>query len=1178
MAQRTEFGVVIIGAGIGGLGMGMTFKRKLGFDDFVIFERDCDVGGTWRANTYPGCSSDVMIHGYCYSNVLKPDWTKSRGGQAEILSYLMDVAEKYDLRRHCVFDTSVTKAEWDQHASLWRISATTKGRTSQVTAKILVSATGILVEPNVPDIPGAAEFKGPRFHSARYRHDVDLRGKKVAVIGNGCSAAQIIPAISEDPDVEVVEYCRTPMWYVQGAHIPYSSFWKWVYANIPFIMWLHRIRTQTMHELGWFIVGFRSEFMREWTRKSMMRYIRAKVPKEYADRMIPDYAPGCRRIIFDNEYLSSLHRPNVTPVFKGVRRIAEGGIIDDDGVHRPCDIIIYATGFVTDRFPIHIQGKSGQPLGDFFEEQGGPLAYLGTTVPDFPNFMLVQGPNTTTGHASVIISEECQFNYAMELFKPILKGELDSVEPTQDATSRYNKWLSARLSTSVFTLCTSWYRAGGTGKVFSNFPGPLTLFWWLTLSPRWSDYEVQGVHKGVWVQKRRMSGILRRLAFLTALTGASVMAHVAGIMRLGSAEGVWASVKALISPIIPSRKAGSEIQIQVPLRSSALANPWLPPTGRLRYTVLNLPRSLFVPNPGSVLRRSVGRKRRPKTCKQSIGPLDMAHRTDYGVVIIGAGIGGIGMGMTLKRKLGYEDFVIFERDSDFGGTWRANTYPGCASDIRIHGYSYSNVLKPDWQKTHGSQPEILEYLVGVAEKFGLRPHCVFNTSVTNAEWDQAASIWRINTTNTKGEILTVRAKVLVSAMGVLVDPSIPDVPGMDRFKGPIFHSARYRHDVDLRGKNVAVVGNGCSGAQIVTAISKDTTIDVTQYCRSPMWYMPGGHMPYSSFWKWVYATIPFTLRFHRIRTQLTHDSRWFRVGFRNPSTRAGVEKRMTAYIEQKAPKEHVNKMIPNYPPGCRRMIVDNGYLASLSRPNVTPVFSGVAEVTETGIIGEDGVHRPCDVIILATGFLVDKYPFAIRGRSGKHLDDYFVEQGGPTAYLGSTIPDFPNFMLVQGPNTSTGHASAIFTEECQFNYAVQLFKPVLRGELDAVEPTPAATTRYNEWLYSRLSTSVFTECTSWYRAGGNGKIISNFPGPLALFWWLTLSPRWSDYNVRGSRKTMWIFKRRTASLLRGLGYLLAITGVPIAAQAAGIVDVAPLGRAWMGMHSLLLNWMQSVQV
>ncbi|KZV71882.1 FAD/NAD-P-binding domain-containing protein [Peniophora sp. CONT] len=548
----------------------------------------------------------------------------------------------------------------------------------------------------------------------------------------------------------------------------------------------------------------------------------------------------------------------------------------------------------------------------------------------------------------------------------------------------------------------------------------------------------------------------------------------------------------------------------------------------------------------------------------------MAYRTDFGIAIVGAGIGGLGMGMTLKRQLGFDDFVIYERDSDIGGTWSANTYPGCASDVRIHGYCYSNILKPDWEKSRGSQPEILSYLLDVTEKYDLRTHCVFNTSVSKAQWDDLTSVWRITITNGKGEVSFISAKVLVSAMGVLVEPNVPAFPGVNDFKGPTFHSARYRHDVDLHGKQIAVVGNGCTAAQLVPSISEDPTVNVTQYCRTPMWYVPGPHIPYSSFWKRVYATVPFAMRLHRIRSQTIHDLGWFLIGYRLPFMSAKAQKSLTRYIMAMAPKEYASKMTPDYAPGCRRIILDNDYLSSLHRPNITPVFHGVGSIAEDGIIGEDGVHRPCDVIIYATGFVVDKYRTEIRGRSGKSLDDFFEEQGGPTAYLGTTVPDFPNFMLVQGPNTTTGHASVIFSEECQFNYAIQLFKPILRGELESVAPTDGATTRYNDWLQARISSSVWTQCSSWYRAGGTGKIFSNFPGPLVLFWWLTLTPRWSDYDVRGRRKDAWKRKRNMISILRGMCFLVAVAGLPLAlqAQAAGIINIAPLGRALTGMRNL----------
>ncbi|TFY82785.1 hypothetical protein EWM64_g1230 [Hericium alpestre] len=498
--------IAIIGSGFGGLGFAIWLKRHWNFEDFVILEKASEVGGTWR-----GCSSDVPIHWYSLSTDLKPDWRASHGFQSEIHDYLLDLTSKYSLREHCVFNTLVLSADWDKTIESWRI--VTKdlktGETKETIAKILISAAGILHTPYTPYIPGAEEYNGISFHSAQWRHDVDLHGKRVAVLGNGCSATQFVPIIAQDSSTQITQFCRTPMWYVGREKPPYSESSKWIFAHIPFIMRIHRYMIAARYELTWLFIFFWKGKLGDYLRKAYSKYMRDTAPVEYADKLIPSYPPGCKRFILDTGYLTALHQPNLTPNFDGVDKITADGIVTKKGEHLPFDVIIYATGFKTDGWYYDLRGRTGQTLDEYFDAHGGPTAYLGSTIPGFPNFFTIAGPNTTTGHASVVFSEEVQFDYALQLYEPIISGVLSTIEPTVSATDAYNHMIDRRLSASVWSNCTSWYRTGATGRIFATFPGPLSMYWWYMRRPNWQHYQVQGGSKKFWEMKRRLAGVLR---------------------------------------------------------------------------------------------------------------------------------------------------------------------------------------------------------------------------------------------------------------------------------------------------------------------------------------------------------------------------------------------------------------------------------------------------------------------------------------------------------------------------------------------------------------------------------------------------------------------------------------------------------------------------------------------
>jgi len=495
--------VVIIGAGVGGLMAAFGLKRKLGLDDIVIYERGADVGGTWNGNTYPGAASDTLIHFYSLSYAPNPDWSRMQGSHKEIQAYWRGLAHKFDVHRRIRFNRDVVSAEWDAERSVWTVVTQNnagvgngEAKRDVVTARVLISAVGILDIPRKPQIPGIDTFKGTLFHSREWRGDVQLSGKKVAVIGNGASATQFVPIITQDPTTEVTSFVRTPAWYVSSAQSQYSGLAKWAFRWIPLVMWLHRMSIFCMFELWYlFLFSNKTRFMRGWVNKKFIAYIKRHAPKEYQDKLIPKYEIGCKRVVFDTQYLDSLHRPNHNLNWDGIAQITGNGIKTKTGEQLSFDVIITATGFVADKFPIPIRGANGLTVQEYYDAEGYPKAYKGTSVPGFPNMFLMAGPNTTTGHTSVTLFEEIQTEYIATLVRPLFhkRNPVASVDVTPAATEKYNTWLHGRLAHSVHTGCVSWYRTGsGAGKISSIFPGPATMFWWVMRRVRLGDYVAKG--------------------------------------------------------------------------------------------------------------------------------------------------------------------------------------------------------------------------------------------------------------------------------------------------------------------------------------------------------------------------------------------------------------------------------------------------------------------------------------------------------------------------------------------------------------------------------------------------------------------------------------------------------------------------------------------------------------
>jgi cation diffusion facilitator CzcD-associated flavoprotein CzcO len=444
---------------------------------------------------------------------------------------------------------------------------------------------------------------------------------------------------------------------------------------------------------------------------------------------------------------------------------------------------------------------------------------------------------------------------------------------------------------------------------------------------------------------------------------------------------------------------------------------------------------------------------------------------DTTVAIIGSGFSGIGLAIRLRQD-GVEDFVVLERNEGVGGTWWANTYPGCACDVPSHLYSFSFAPNPNWSRTYSAQPEIREYLRRVVDDFGVAPHIRLGCEVRSATWDE--DHWEIETSQGP-----VRAQVLVSGAGPLVEPRIPDFPGLERFEGPAFHSARWDHSVSLRGKRVAAIGTGASAIQFVPSIASDVErLHVFQ--RTPPWVMPHSSRPITRVEKRLYKTFPPLQRL--VRGGIYAARELLVLGFvKNPRAMPLLERVSRKHMAKSLPPRLQAKATPDYTIGCKRILPSNHWYPALARDNVELVTDAIAEIRERSVVTSDGVEREVDAIVFGTGFHVVDMPVGklVRGRGGKALAD--VWDGSPRAHLGCTVAGFPNLFILLGPNTGLGHSSMVYMIESQLAYVVGALREMRSRGARTVEVREEAVERFNAEVQARMKRTVWsTGCQSWY--------------------------------------------------------------------------------------------------
>ena len=457
------------------------------------------------------------------------------------------------------------------------------------------------------------------------------------------------------------------------------------------------------------------------------------------------------------------------------------------------------------------------------------------------------------------------------------------------------------------------------------------------------------------------------------------------------------------------------------------------------------------------------------------------------VTIIGAGFGGICMGIKLRRA--GIPFAIVEKGDRIGGVWRDNTYPGAACDIPSHLYSYSFEPSHDWSRKYGTQPEIQSYIDHCAHKYGVAEHIRFGHTVQQADFDEATGRWTVRLDN--GD--TVSSRFLVAATGQLSLPADPTLPGLESFNGKVFHSARWDHDYNLRGRRVAVIGTGASAIQFVPQIAAQVAqLHVLQ--RSAPYVLPKPDRPYTPLEKYLYRHFPAMLVASRSRQYAYHEARVL------PMTKGigvnMIEKAWEHYLRTQIDDDHLRTILrPDYAIGCKRVLISNDWYDTLNRPNVEVIPAGLSEIRPHGILAANGAERDVDTIIFGTGFATNDFlaPIRITGRHSRELHQVWSERGGADAFKGISVPQFPNLFLLYGPNTNLGHNSIIYMLESQTEYVLEALRHAASHGVKWLEVRPEAHAEFNDDLQRQMKNTVWQAgCDSWYVTDA-GKNTNNWP-------------------------------------------------------------------------------------
>jgi cyclohexanone monooxygenase len=487
-AAAGNLSVGIIGAGPGGLAMGILLARA-DFRDFTIFDREDGVGGTWRINTYPGLSCDVKSHLYSYSFNLNPHWSRLWSGQPEILKYFERCAEEHGLQPHLRLGTEIRSARWDDRAQRWRLT-TAAGEHHEF--DVVVSAVGLFTQPVLPELVEQEPFTGAVMHSSRWDLSVKLEGARVAVLGTGSTAAQLVPELAKIAK-KVYSVQRSPTWILPRPDRPYTRRERWVFAHVPLAKKLYRTRLWLRSESNISVIETGSEKTREFTDIAL-RMLENTVPDEQLRRKLtPDHPMGCKRLVFSSDYLSALAKPNVEVLTNPARYLRAHSLVTEDGTERDVDVVVCATGYAATDYlgQIDVIGAEGIPLREAWRE--GAYAYLGMAVPGFPNFFMLYGPNTNVGSNSVIFVLEAQARYIVRALKYLRRKGKTYVAVRSSAMAEFvakiDKWMQGTVWTAQ---CSNYFRAPN-GRVVTQWPRSARAFWGMTRRFKPADFTFEPV-------------------------------------------------------------------------------------------------------------------------------------------------------------------------------------------------------------------------------------------------------------------------------------------------------------------------------------------------------------------------------------------------------------------------------------------------------------------------------------------------------------------------------------------------------------------------------------------------------------------------------------------------------------------------------------------------------------
>ena len=477
-----------------------------------------------------------------------------------------------------------------------------------------------------------------------------------------------------------------------------------------------------------------------------------------------------------------------------------------------------------------------------------------------------------------------------------------------------------------------------------------------------------------------------------------------------------------------------------------------------------------------------------------------------GALIIGAGFSGIGMGVALRRE-GIEDFTILERAQDVGGVWRDNRYPGAACDVPSHLYSFSFEPNPGWSRVFSQQTEIVGYLRHCARRYDLLRHLRFGAEVQSAHYDEQGQLWRVQLRS--GEEL--RSRILISGVGQLSRPALPNIPGLQDFAGRSFHSADWDPQYALEGQRVAVIGTGASAIQFIPAIAPRVGL-LKVFQRSPAWMMKRADRAYTGIEKRLFAAVPLLARLHRLQIYLRYEMRALAFTRFSSLMKIAVEWPFQRMLKQQVHDPELRaRLVPDYPIGCKRILLSDDYLGTMNRANVELVTDGIRRVTAQGIETIDGRVHEVDAIVYGTGFAATEFlaPMSITGRDGIDLNRAW--KNGAMAYLGLTVPGFPNFFMLYGPNTNLGHNSIVYMLESQIAHVMRCLRHMKTLRVNTIEVRGNRYTRYNAQVQRRLGGTVWNGCKSWY-VDANGHNSTNWPGFTYSYRWMAHHASLSAYH------------------------------------------------------------------